>query len=376
MLTARLLRDHSRTSIAVAILVALAILVPLLLLAAPVGSPFHLPAYLVVLFGKYLTFALLAVSIDLIWGFCGILSLGHGAFFALGGYMMGMDLMHTIGQRGANPLLTAFVNFHSPLKLPLAILLALAVPGLLGFVFGFLAFRSRVNGVYLSIITQALTFALMLAFFRDDMGFGGNTGLNDFQSIAGFPIDADATRAVLFSLTALVLAAALIVTQAIVTSKFGKILVAIRDAQSRTRFVGYRIDRYQMVVFTFSAMLAGLAGALYVPQLGIINPSEFAPQNSIEAVIWVAVGGRGTLVGAALGAVLVNLGKTWLTDAMPSAWLFALGLLFVLVTILMPKGILGLIDQWRRPRRAPVKDKAPDTAIAIDAGLPAKLPGE
>ena len=172
------------------------------------------------------------------------------------------------------------------------------------------------------------------------------------------------------------LAATLIVTQAIVTSKFGKILVAIRDAQSRTRFVGYRIDRYQMVVFTFSAMLAGLAGALYVPQLGIINPSEFAPQNSIEAVIWVAVGGRGTLVGAALGAVLVNLGKTWLTDAMPSAWLFALGLLFVLVTILMPKGILGLIDQWRRPRRVIMKDKAPDTAIAIDAGLPAKLPGE
>ena len=375
MLTARLLHDFGRTGVAVAILAALAILVPVLLLAIPAGSALHLPSYLVVLFGKYLTFALLAVSIDLIWGFCGILSLGHGAFFALGGYMMGMDLMHTIGQRGANWLLTFFVTFESPLKLPLAILLAIGVPGLLGFAFGFLAFRSRVNGVYLSIITQAMTFALMLAFFQDDMGFGGNTGLNDFETIAGFPIDADGTRAVLFALTALVLASALIATHAIVRSKFGKVLVAIRDAQSRTRFVGYRIDRYQMVVFTFSAMLAGLAGALYVPQVGIINPSEFAPQSSIEAVIWVAVGGRGTLVGAALGAVLVNLGKTWLTDVLPSAWLFALGLLFVLVTILMPKGILGLVDQWRRPRRVAPRDDLP-TAVAIDAGLPAKLPGD
>ncbi len=375
MLTGRLLRAANRTAIAVAVLVALAVLVPVLFVAVPQESGLHVPAYLVVLFGKYLSFALLAVSIDLIWGFCGILSLGHGAFFALGGYMMGLDLMRTIGQRGANPLLAFFVQWDSALKLPAAVLLALAVPGLLGFVFGVLAFRSRVNGVYLSIITQAMTFALMLAFFRDDMGFGGNTGLNDFRTIAGLPIDADGTRAALFALTALVLAAALVATQAIVASKFGKVLVAIRDAQSRTRFVGYRIDRYQVVVFTFSAMLAGLAGALYVPQLGIINPSEFAPQNSIEAVIWVAVGGRGTLVGAALGAVLVNLGKTWLTDVLPSAWLFALGLLFVLVTILMPRGILGLVDGWRRPRRAP-RDEPASAALAVDAGLPAKLPGE
>ena len=376
MLTARLFRDYGRTGIAVVVLVTLAVLVPLLFVAVPQASAAHIPAYVVVLFGKYLTFALLAVSIDLIWGFCGILSLGHGAFFALGGYMMGMDLMHTIGQRGANPLLRFFVGFDSSLKLPLALVLALAVPGLLGFVFGFLAFRSRVNGVYLSIITQAMTFALMLAFFQDDIGFGGNTGLNDFRTIAGLPIDADGTRALLFALTALVLAAALIATQAIVTSKFGKVLVAIRDAQSRTRFVGYRIDRYQVVVFTFSAMLAGLAGALYVPQVGIINPGEFAPQNSIEAVIWVAVGGRGTLVGAALGAVLVNLGKTWLTDLLPSAWLFALGLLFILVTILMPKGILGLVNGWRRPRRAVTRDEPATSTLAVDAGLPAKLPGE
>ena len=374
MLTARLFKDHGRTAIAVVALLALAVLVPVLFLATPPGSALHMPAYVVVLFGKYLSFALLAVSIDLIWGFCGILSLGHGAFFALGGYMMGLDLMHTIGQRGANPLLTFFVGFDSPLKLPLAVGLALLVPGLLGFVFGFLAFRSRVNGVYLSIITQAMTFALMLAFFRDDMGFGGNTGLNDFRSIAGWPIDADGTRACLFALTALVLAAALVATRAIVTSKFGKVLVAIRDAQARARFVGYRIDHYQVVVFTLSAVLAGLAGALYVPQLGIINPSEFAPQNSIEAVIWVAVGGRGTLVGAALGAVLVNLGKTWLTDVLPSAWLFALGLLFILVTILMPKGILGLFEGPRRPRVA--KDEPASVALAVDAGLSTKPPGE
>ena len=375
MLIGTWLRAHGRTGIAVASLVALAILIPLLLLAVPADSALHMPPYLVKLFGKYLTFALLAVAIDIIWGYCGILSLGHGAFFALGGYMMGMDLMRDIGQRGANPLLKFFVTYDGWGKLPLALLLVVLVPGLLAFVFGFFAFRSRVNGVYLSIITQAMTYALLLAFFRDETGFGGNTGLNDFKAIAGFPIDANTTIAGLFALTALTLAVTLIVTQMIVSSKFGKILVSIRDAESRTRFVGYRVETYKVVVFTFSAMLAGIAGALFVPQVGIINPSEFAPQNSIEAVIWVAVGGRGTLVGAALGAVLVNLGKSFLTDAMPSAWLFALGLLFVLVTILMPKGILGLIDQWRRPPK--VKQDAPVSAdVAIDAGLPAKLPGE
>ena len=376
MVLARLLDTHRRTGIAIAILVALSILVPLLLIAVPQGSILHVPPYVVVLFGKYLTYALLAVSIDIIWGYCGILSLGHGAFFALGGYVMGMDLMHTIGQRGANPILTHYVAFESWTKLPLTIILVMAVPGLLAFVFGFLAFRSRVNGVYLSIITQAMTYALMLAFFRDDMGFGGNTGLNDFRAIAGFPIDADGTRAALFALTALTLAGSLMATQAIVASKFGKILVSIRDAESRTRFVGYRVETYKLVVWTFSAMLAGLAGALYVPQVGIINPSEFAPQNSIEAVIWVAVGGRGTLVGAALGGVLVNFGKTYLTDALPSAWLYALGLLFVVVTILMPKGILGLLDQWRRPKRTTSVKEPLGVEAAIDAGMTPKLPLE
>jgi urea transport system permease protein len=375
MLIGRWLRAHERIGIAVVLLVLLAILIPAMLLAVPSNSALHIPPYLVKLFGKYLTFAILAVAIDIIWGYCGILSLGHGAFFALGGYMMGMDLMHDIGQRGANPLLRFFVTYDGWGKLPLALLLVILVPGLLAFVFGFFAFRSRVNGVYLSIITQAMTYALLLAFFRDETGFGGNTGLNDFKTIAGFSVDANSTIAGLFALTALTLAATLVATQAIVSSKFGKVLISIRDAESRTRFVGYRVETYKVVVFTFSAVLAGIAGALFVPQVGIINPSEFAPQNSIEAVIWVAVGGRGTLVGAALGAVLVNLGKSYLTDAMPSAWLFALGLLFVLVTILMPKGLLGLIDQWRRTPKAQA-DAAPSADVAIDAGLPVKLPGE
>ncbi|WP_158811719.1 urea ABC transporter permease subunit UrtC [Beijerinckia sp. L45] len=380
MLTARL-ASHRRTMGAVISLVALAILVPLLLLALPESSALHVPSYLVALFGKYLCFALLAVSLDLVWGYCGILSLGHGAFFALGGYAMGMYLMRQIGTRGsyADPILPDFMVFLNMKALPVtwwgfnhfayAMLMVLLVPGILAFVFGFLAFRSRVNGVYLSIITQAMTYALLLAFFRNDMGFGGNNGLTDFKDIVGFNVQADATRAVLFSLSALALATALVASQAIVVSKFGKVLVAIRDAESRARFVGYRVENYKLVIFTLSAMMAGIAGALYVPQVGIINPSEFQPTNSIEAVIWVAVGGRGTLVGAALGAVLVNFGKTYLTGAFPSAWLFALGALFIVVTIFMPKGILGLLDPRRR-RAPPRKDAPASVEAAIDANVP------
>jgi urea transport system permease protein len=381
MLTARLLSGHRRTTTAVVILVAMAIVVPLLLLAVPDASSLHLPPYLVALFGKYLCFALLAVSLDLVWGYCGILSLGHGAFFALGGYAMGMYLMRQIGTRGsyADPVLPDFMVFLNMKALPVtwwgfnhfayAMLMVVLVPGLLAFVFGFLAFRSRVNGVYLSIITQAMTYALLLAFFRNDMGFGGNNGLTDFKDILGFTIQADATRAVLFALSALGLALALVVSQAIVVSKFGKILVAIRDAESRARFVGYRVENYKLVIFTLSAMMAGIAGALYVPQVGIINPSEFQPTNSIEAVIWVAVGGRGTLVGAALGAVLVNFGKTYLTGAFPSAWLFSLGALFIVVTIVMPKGILGLLD-LRRKRASKRRDAPASVEAAIDANVP------
>ncbi len=350
----------------VGLLLAAAILVPLLALVAPAGSLLHMPPYVVALIGKYLCFALLALSLDLVWGYCGILSLGHGAFFALGGYAMGMYLMRQIGSRGvyANPDLPDFMVFLNWKSLPLtwwgfssfpyAAVMALLAPGLLAFAFGWFAFRSRVTGVYLSIITQAMTYALQLAFFRNDMGFGGNNGLTDFKDILGFNVQAESTRLALFSLSALALIAGYLIARGIVTSKFGKVVIAIRDAESRTRFLGYRVETYKIVVFTVSAMMAGVAGALYVPQVGIINPGEFAPINSIEAVIWVSVGGRGTLAGAALGALLVNFAKTWFTDALPELWLFALGLLFIVVTVFMPKGILGLLDSMKPLRSPPV----------------------
>jgi urea transport system permease protein len=344
-------------------LAAFCLAVPLLNLAVPEGSGLHLPTYLVSLFGKYLAFALLALSLDLVWGYCGILSLGHGAFFGLGGYAMGMYLMRQIGPRGVygNPVLPDFMVFLNYKELPwywlgfdhfaFAAVMVLAVPGLLAFVFGWLAFRSRVTGVYLSIITQAMTFALMLAFFRNDMGLGGNNGLTDFKDILGFPVQAQGTRVVLFVATGAALALGYLVARFMTVSAYGKILIAVRDAESRTRFLGYRPEHYKTLAFTVSGMMAGVAGALYVPQVGIINPGEFAPTNSIEAVIWVAVGGRGTLVGAALGAVIVNYAKTVLTGAMPDAWLFALGALFVVVTLFMPKGIVGsLIERFGSPR--------------------------
>jgi urea transport system permease protein len=346
------LLDRTST-VFLALVLGAAVLVPVLNIAVPPGSPFHVSDYLMPLLGKYLCFALLALSVDLIWGFAGILSLGHGAFFALGGYAIGMYLMRQIGSQGVygHPVLPDFMVFLNWKELPwfwhgfdqfwFAALMVLVVPGLLAFVFGWFAFRSRVTGVYLSIITQALTFALMLAFFRNDMGLGGNNGLTDFKTILGFPVQAQSTRAALFVLSALALAGGYLLCRFIVTSKLGKVLVAIRDAESRTRFLGYRVERYKLVIFTLSAILAGVAGALYVPQVGIINPGEFAPANSIEVVIWVAVGGRGTLAGAALGALVVNAGKSWFTGAIPELWLFALGGLFVFVTLFMPKGILG-----------------------------------
>ena len=361
----------ARGIVFVGILIAAAILVPVLSLAVPAGSPFHMPAYIVALLGKYLCYALLALALDLVWGYCGILSLGHGAFFALGGYAMGMYLMRQIGTRGvyANPDLPDFMVFLNWKSMPFtwfgfssftyAMIMVLLVPGILAFCFGWFAFRSRVTGVYLSIITQAMTYALLLAFFRNDMGFGGNNGLTDFKDILGFNVQSGGTRAGLFTATALMLVLGYLIARAVVISKFGKVLIAIRDAESRTRFIGYRVEIYKLVVFTLSAMMAGVAGALYVPQVGIINPSEFSTANSIEAVIWVAVGGRGTLVGAALGAVLVNFAKTWFTGALPELWLFALGLLFILVTLFLPKGILGVMQQLRNKRRP--KADAPGT---------------
>ncbi len=340
------------------LLLAAIILVPILNLWVPESSPFHMSTFLVGLFGKYLSFALLALSVDLIWGFCGILSLGHGAFFALGGYAMGMHLMREIGDRGVygNPILPDFMVFLNWKELPwywygfdffpFAMLMVVLAPGILAFLFGWFAFRSRVSGVYLSIITQALTFALMLAFFRNDMGFGGNNGLTDFKDLLGFDLQQDSTRVGLFIATAVALALGYALCRFIVSSRLGSVLVSIRDADSRTRFLGYRVEHYQLFVFTVSAMLAGVAGALYVPQVGIINPSEFAPANSIEIVIWVAIGGRGTLYGAVLGAIVVNYAKTYFTGVLPEIWLFALGAMFVLVTILLPKGIVGSVPAF------------------------------
>jgi urea transport system permease protein len=341
------------------VLAAAGLLVPLLNLAVEPSSPLHVPTYVVALLGKYVCFAILALSLDLVWGYCGILSLGHGAFFALGGYAMGMYLMRQIGTRGvyAHPVLPDFMVFLNWKELPwfwygfdifpFAMLMVILVPGLLAFVFGWFAFRSRVTGVYLSIITQAMTYALMLAFFRNDMGFGGNNGLTDFKDILGFPVQAQSTRAALFVASIVALALAFLLARFVVTSAFGKVLIAVRDAESRTRFLGYRVEHYKLVVFTLSACLAGVAGALYVPQVGIINPSEFSPAASIEAVIWVAVGGRGTLVGAAFGAVLVNALKTIFTSGVLAPyWLFVLGALFVLVTLALPKGIAGAAGQF------------------------------
>ena len=341
-----------------------------------------MPTYVIALYGKYLCYALLALSVDLVWGQVGILSLGHGAFFALGGYAMGMYLMRQIGSRGVygDPVLPDFMVFLNYKELPwfwhgmdmfwFAMIMVMLVPGLLAFVFGWLTFRSRVTGVYLSIITQALTFALLLAFFRNDMGFGGNNGMTDFKEILGFDIQAAGTRAGLLAATAIMLALGFLAARALQRSRFGKVLVAIRDAESRARFLGYRVERYKLAVFTISAVMAGIAGALYVPQVGIINPGEFAPANSIEAVIWVAVGGRGTLVGAVIGAILVNFGKTLFTGVLPELWLFALGGLFVFVTLFMPRGVVGSLPVWSAWLRRRLLPSAVDKPPPVDIAAP------
>ncbi len=348
----------------------LVLVVPMLNRWVAPGSAFSVPDYLVPLFGKYLCYAILALSLDLVWGYAGILSLGHGAFFALGGYCMGMYLMRQIGTRGVyqNPVLPDFMVFLQYKELPWfwwgfdhfawAALMVLLVPGLLAYVFGWLAFRSRVSGVYLSIITQAMTYALLLAFFRNDMGFGGNNGLTDYKDILGYDVHLPSTRLGLYIASAVGLGLAYLVCRYITNSKLGRVLLALRDAEGRVRFLGYSTTNAKLLAFTVSALLAGFAGALYVPQVGIINPSEFSPANSIEIAIWVSVGGRGTLVGAIIGAVLVNFGKTWLTGAFPEVWLFVLGGLFVLTTLVFPKGIVGVLRSLRL-RRAPPPEEAP-----------------
>ena len=345
-------------------------IVPVLNLLVPQSSVFYVSTYTVTLLGKYLCFALLALAMDLAWGYLGILSLGHGAFFALGGYAMGMYLMRQIGTRGVygDPILPDFMVFLNWKSLPWfwegtnhflwAMFLVFALPGLLAYVIGWLGFRSRVSGVYLSIITQAMTYALLLAFYRNEMGFGGNNGLTDFKEILGFSLQADGTRVVLFVLSGLAVIATYYFLQSILRTRLGKLLIAVRDAEMRVRFVGYRVEHVKLLIFVLSAMIAGLAGALYVPQVGIINPSEFAPLASIEIVIWVALGGRATLYGAVIGAFLVNYAKTVLTAAFPDAWLFFLGGLFVLVTILLQKGVVGLLQNKSLRKRKTTPQEA------------------
>ena len=322
-------------------------------------SAFYISTYTVTLLGKYLAFALLALALDLVWGYIGILSLGHGAFFALGGYAMGMYLMRQIGDRGVygNPELPDFMVFMNLKELPwfwygfdnpiFTFIMIMFIPAVLAFVFGYLAFRSRVTGVYLSIITQAMTYALMLAFFRNDMGFGGNNGLTDFKDLLSFDLSADSTRIALLIISFLALSIGYLIARFIMNSRLGRVCIAIRDGESRTRFIGYRVEQYKLFIFVVSAAMAGVAGALYVPQVGIINPGVFSPLFSIELVIWVAIGGRGTLYGAIVGAFIVNYASTYFTSALPEVWLYALGGLFVLVTLFLPKGVVGLISKLK-----------------------------
>ncbi len=353
----KILENDRGGKIVLSILFAVVLYVSIANLFFPPDSALYVSTYTVTLLGKYLAFALLALALDLVWGYIGILSLGHGAFFALGGYAFAMYLMRQIGDRGVygNPELPDFMVFMNLKELPwfwygfdnpfFALFMIALVPALLAFVFGYLAFRSRVTGVYLSIITQALTYALMLAFFRNDMGFGGNNGLTDFKDVLGFDLQADSTRIALLIISFIALFVGYLICRFIINSRLGRVCVAIRDAESRTRFIGYRVEQYKLFIFVVSAILAGVAGALYVPQVGIINPNVFSPLFSIELVIWVAIGGRGTLYGAIVGAFVVNYASTYFTSALPEVWLYALGGLFVVVTLFLPKGIVGLISK-------------------------------
>ena len=333
------------------------------------------PDRVIPLFGKFLCYALVGLAMDLVWGYTGVLSLGHAVFFSLGGYAMGMYLMRAIGKEGVyRSELPDFMVFLDWKELPwywhgfehfsLAAVMALLVPGLLALIFGFFAFRSRIKGVYFSIITQALTYALMLMMFRNDTGFGGNNGLTDFKRLLGYPLADQAVKRGLYVATVIALLLAYLLCRYIVTSKLGRVLLALRDAESRVMFSGYEPLKFKLFVWTASAMLCGLAGALYVPQVGIINPSELAPANSIEIAIWVAVGGRSTLVGGALGALLVNGLKSWLTAAYPELWLYVLGMLFIAVTLFLPQGVVGL---FARKSRAQATEPEPELSEAITA---------
>lgn len=339
-------------------LLAVCALAPVLNLLVPEGSAFHLSDYMVSLIGKIMCYAICALAMDLIWGYSGILSLGHGLFFALGGYMMGMYLMRQIGRDGQyQSELPDFMVFLDWKELPwhwalsdsfiATLALVVLVPGGVAFVFGYFAFRSRIKGVYFSIITQALTYAALLLFFRNETGFGGNNGFTDFKRILGIAIATPPMRMFLFVLTGLTLLGFFLLARWLVRSKFGRVLQAIRDAESRTMFCGYDPLPYKLAIWTISAVMCGVAGALYVPQVGIINPSEMSPANSIEIAIWAAVGGRGTLIGPIAGAFIVNGAKSWLTVTFPEFWLYVLGALFIAVTLFMPQGVVGLVKKLR-----------------------------
>lgn len=345
-----------------AVTAVVAVLVPVLNLLVPAGSPLHLSDYAVALIGKIMCYAICALAMDLIWGYTGILSLGHGVFFALGGYAMGMYLMRQIGRDGNYQSdLPDFMVFLDWKTLPwhwavsdsfvAQLLLVLLVPGVLAFVFGFFAFRSRIKGVYFSIITQAMTFAAMLLFFRNETGFGGNNGFTDFKRILGIPLAQPSTRMVLFVLTGLTLIGFYLMARYIVNSKFGRVLQAIRDAESRVMFTGYNPLAYKLAIWTLSAVMCGVAGALYVPQVGIINPSEMSPAASIEIAIWTAVGGRASLIGPIVGAFFVNGAKSWFTQVFPEFWLYFLGALFIAVTLFLPQGLAGLAGQLLRKKK-------------------------
>ncbi|WP_418321441.1 urea ABC transporter permease subunit UrtC [Piscinibacter sakaiensis] len=343
----------------IAALLAVVVVAPLLNLVVPEGSALHLSDYAVLLVGKMMCYAMVALAIDLIWGYTGILSLGHGVFFALGGYVMGMYLMRQIGRDGNYQSdLPDFMVFLDWKELPwhwalsdsfvATLLLVVLVPGLLAFVFGYFAFRSRIKGVYFSIITQAVTFATMLLFFRNETGFGGNNGFTDFKRILDIPIATPSMRMTLFVITGLTLIGFFLFSRWLVRSKFGRVLQAIRDAESRVMFTGYDPLHYKLAIWTISAVMCGIAGALYVPQVGIINPSEMSPAASIEMAIWAAVGGRGSLIGPIIGAFFVNGAKSVLTQVAPEFWLYFLGGLFIGVTLFLPQGIIGLLARFKR----------------------------
>ena len=370
-------------------LIAVCALAPALNLWVPEGSPFHLSGYMVTLLGKIMCYAICALAIDLIWGYTGILSLGHGLFFALGGYMMGMYLMRQIGREGSyQSELPDFMVFLDWKQLPwhwalsdsfvATLILIVAVPGLVAFVFGYFAFRSRIQGVYFSIITQALTFAAMLLFFRNETGFGGNNGFTDFKRILGLPLATPQMRMALFVLTGVALLGFFLLARWLVNAKFGRVLQAIRDAERRTMFCGYDPLPYKLTIWVISAMMCGVAGALYVPQVGIINPSEMSTGASIEMAVWAAVGGRATLIGPIVGAFLVNGAKSWLTVAAPEYWLFFLGGLFIVVTLFMPQGVVGLVGRVLKRNRPPAhvqqapaatKSEASDSTNEANAAL-------